>query len=200
MGGDDQLMDGSTIVTHRSSHLCFPGIAFDLPTPGTFFEYTGIDPNSYYAEDTDFFEDWCADAALIRQAAHAGTMVARAVGLDPMQAYGLTLRRMFEYPVVAFASLDDLVHAFGMDPGLDKLKKVACSVSRLNAILFVAAALIIFGGLFFACCWPCFQCAAAVTWFFCCCGMCRRSDPPTSRLRLRRARRRSAKIDSEGGQ
>lgn len=143
----------------------------------------GINPTLYYNEQADYFLDWCADADLIRGAAAFGNRVAGALGVDPETIYGRTIRRLFEYPVTAFASFDELGHSFFKPAGPKRMEAVACAVSRIGAVIFLVATAVILIGVYLACCWPCFNCATSIIYFCCLCGLCRRPKrPPKMRV------------------
>ena len=175
------LNDGSEIKTHRSSHACWPAIPFDLPELQTFYNYTGVDPGEWHAKALEehpkepwlFYEDWCHTKS-VRTARESAEWFITRLNWPTGSPQAIAMRRLFENPVAAFSSFSNLGLAFSEPAGsFEKMRSVACSFSRLNAVIWFAMFVTVLIGFYLTCCWPCLNLASLLIYFCCCCGMFR---------------------------
>lgn len=192
------LGDGSEIKTHRSSHVCFPGIPFGVPDVLTFANYTGIDPAFYHkaareanaSDPAAYFETWC-DSGGVKMATSTAQTILRSLRWNPSEPYSIALRRLFENPVAAVSAFKNLGKSF-TEPAFSRQKMiaVACAFSRLNAVIWFVMFLTIFIGFYLTCCWPCMNLASLLINSVLCCGICKRRRDGGGRRRYPRRRPR----------
>ena len=150
------------------------------PSPCPIFklsELTGI--NADLIENTEL-KDYCGTMTVDSTLNNTLDYTSAAVGLGPI---GQTaFRRLFQNPVGAAAAVSNLGRAFGATNMTARTVHTACALSRVNALLWTFAFLIVLLGLYLACFWPCLNLFSLWMRFFCCCCC------PGIRMRHRRRR------------
>jgi hypothetical protein len=155
---------GIEVETHRSHHMCFPALPISLPTFPNFTEITGVDPD--LIADTDL-QDYCGTMSLDTGLNSTLNYTASTIGLGPI---GQTaFRRLFQNPVGASAAVTNLGRAFGASNMTARTVHTACALSRINALLWTSAFLLIIIGLYLTCYWPCLNIISLWLRFSCCC-------------------------------
>ena len=164
--GERTFKDGTKVDEHRSHHLCFPGIPFALPNLGTFTETFNIDA---HAIQNTSIEDYCGTMTIDRAMHSTVVSFAKGLGMPNNSIASKSMLRMFQNPVGAVSSLRNLVHAFGATDMTARTIHAACSIARLNAVLWTMSYLIVLSCIYLACCWPCTNIVTLLFRFCCCC-------------------------------
>ena len=145
----NKLGDGTEVKTHRSQHMCFPGLPISIPFIPTFTELTGLDVDSIgnmnFADVCGkmWVDDWVDTVADAFAAPYGDTAAATA------------MKRMFYNPVAAVHSIRNLVQASNADSTQLRTIHAACALARFNGLLWTIGFFILLVGVYLGCCWPC---------------------------------------------
>lgn len=144
-----KLGDGTPVMTHRSQHMCFPGVPISIPYLPTFEELTGLDVKTIGTMD---FNDVCGRLAIDDVVQSVANTFAAPFG-DSKAADAM--RRMFWNPVAAMHAISNLHGASTAHTTQAKTIHAACAISRMNGLIWTVGFLTLLIGVYLGCCWPC---------------------------------------------
>ena len=165
------LRNGQRIQTHRTPHMCFPAIPFGLPELNNFSTMTGIDPREQQflakRDGIDVYSNWC-HSDMMRTMKSLSDSINYYIGFPSDSVPGLAVRRVVENPTAAYIAINNLERAFAANESSSRLTNTACAITRLDAIIWMAAFFFLLLATYTLCCWPCMLfCSTFLDNFFC---------------------------------